>query len=455
MIKIDNQNDKDSLKITLVEGIASDGYDKGASFESNGEGYIVFVDRKKSFPFRKVGRVVSSLGAKNITLSSNFKLESENLLALLTSLDDLDDKEISVHLVNQSEEKVNELNLDCTLIGVCRRISDLSGSQLRPKELGDLLFKLINNSHRPLGSQLSFRIIDKDSKDYAKLTGIKALSQGASQGCMAIVDYLPKGLDGDSPIDLALIGKGITFDSGGYDIKPESFMESMRTDKCGAVTAAGIFSYLIRTEKEHHLRLYLCCAENLISEHSILPGDILTYPNGITVEIGNTDAEGRLVLADGICQAVESQARTIITLATLTGSAKIAFGRDMPVLVNRENYLPKRLVTCFDFCEQYIWNLPLFEFHDRFINSKRADINNDSHGDSAPGVMTAAAFLSKFIPDGFEFLHFDLSSAYLPSSTPYYAKGPTGSAILPLGLWLANFYNRKSSALKITGSLKD
>ncbi len=449
MLKIDNQNDKDSLKITLVEGKASDAYKEGASFESNGDGYIVFIDRTKSFPFRKAGRVVSSFGAKNITVSANFDLESENLLAFLTSLDNLDNKETIVHLINQSEEKVNELNLDCTLTGVCRRISDLSGSELRPKELCDLLFKLINNSHRPLGSRLSFRIIDKDDKDYAKLSGIKALGKGSSQGgCLAIVDYLPKGFDSDCPIDLALIGKGITFDSGGYDIKPESFMESMRTDKCGAVTAAGIFSYLIRSEKEHHLRLYLCCAENLISENSILPGDILTYPNGLKVEIGNTDAEGRLVLADGICQAVESQARTIITLATLTGSAKIAVGRDMPILVNRENYLPKKLATCFEFCEQYIWNLPLFDFHERFISSTRADFCNDSHGDSAPGVMTAAAFLSKFIPDGFEFLHFDLSSAYLPSSNPYYAKGPTGSAILPLGLWLANFYNRKNSSLK-------
>lgn len=168
----------------------------------------------------------------------------------------------------------------------------------------------------------------------------------------------------------------------------------------------------------------------------MLPGDIVTYPNGISVEINNTDAEGRLVLADGLLQAGEDKAQYVLDMATLTGAAKIAVGRDMFSVLTKEKELDKSLVSAFEKTGEMYWQLPLAQYHRRFLSSRRATVTNSGHGEGAPGSSVAASFLEQFVDKNTPWVHIDLSSAYLPDGSPFLAAGPTGSTILGLATWL-------------------
>ena len=159
--------------------------------------------------------------------------------------------------------------------------------------------------------------------------GIYEVGKGSvNMPCMLQVDYNPSG-DPDAPIDYALVGKGITFDSGGYSLKPSPSMAAMKSDMGGAATVTGALALAAANGLQKRVKLYLCCAENMISGKAFKLGDVIKYKNGVSVEILNTDAEGRLVLADGLIAAQEDGAKQIIDAATLTGAAKAAVGRDL------------------------------------------------------------------------------------------------------------------------------
>ena len=152
---------------------------------------------------------------------------------------------------------------------------------------------------------------------------------------MLTVDFNPTG-DADAPVSACLVGKGITFDSGGYSIKPSVGMVTMKCDMGGAATVTAALGYAIEQGLRQRVKLILCCAENLIAGNAYKLGDVLTYKNGQTVEIVNTDAEGRLVLADGLIAASETKAPLIIDAATLTGAAMMAVGTDYNALFGLE-----------------------------------------------------------------------------------------------------------------------
>ncbi|MCP4280390.1 MAG: aminopeptidase PepB, partial [Alteromonas sp.] len=158
--------------------------------------------------------------------------------------------------------------------------------------------------------------------------GIYNVGRGSERPpAMLVLDYNPTG-NTDAPVDAVLVGKGITFDSGGYSIKSSEGMLDMKCDMGGAATVTGALGLSISQGSEKRIQLILCCAENLISGHAYKLGDVLTYKNGVTVEVVNTDAEGRLVLADGLMAATETGAPLIIDAATLTGAAVVALGSD-------------------------------------------------------------------------------------------------------------------------------
>ena len=234
-----------------------------------------------------------------------------------------------------------------------------------------------------------------------------------------------------------MVGKGITFDTGGYSLKPEKFMETMRTDKTAVIYLSGALCLALKLGLKKRCRLYLCCSENMVSGRGMLPGDIIKYPNDISVEINNTDAEGRLVLADGLLKASLDNPAFILDMATLTGAAKVAVGRDMFSVLTRESALDPSLKSALDGCGEMYWQLPLAPYHRRFLSSRRATVTNSGHGEGAPGSSVAASFLEQFVKKDIPWVHIDLSSAYLPDGSPFLAAGPTGSTILGLATFLA------------------
>jgi leucyl aminopeptidase len=224
----------------------------------------------------------------------------------------------------------------------------------------------------------------------------------------------------DAPT-LTLIGKGITFDTGGLDIKPASGMLLMKKDMGGAAAALALAEMIMRTGLDVRLRLLIAAAENSISGDAFRPGDILLSRAGKTVEIGNTDAEGRLVLADAISLADEESPDTMLVFATLTGAARVALGPDLPALFTDDEAFAAALVSESQAVGDPVWRLPFWPGYERHLDSEVADMNNVYESPFA-GSITAALFLKRFVRNARRFAHFDLYG-WRPAQRPLGPKG--------------------------------
>lgn len=262
--------------------------------------------------------------------------------------------------------------------------------------------------------------------------GLHAVGRGsARKPAMLVLDYNPTGRAG-APVSAALVGKGITFDSGGYSIKATESMLTMKCDMGGAATVTAALGLAILQGLNKRVQLILCCAENLISSNAYKLGDIITYKNGTTVEIVNTDAEGRLVLADGLMCAAQSGAGLIIDAATLTGAAMTAVGAEYNALFALDKALAQKALAYAEQVQEPTWQLPLELWHQQQCPSAYADTANSRpvKGGGAGGASNAAGFLSRFVPDeGKGWLHFDLAAAFNNNNNAYWAAGATGQGI--------------------------
>lgn len=263
-------------------------------------------------------------------------------------------------------------------------------------------------------------------------TGVYNVGRGSVRPpVMMEIDYNPSG-NSATPVTTALVGKGITFDSGGYSLKPNESMSYMKCDMAGAATVAGALGLAISEGLATRTKLFLCCAENLVSGHAYKLGDILTYKNKVTVEILNTDAEGRLVLADGLIAAGEAGAKTIIDAATLTGAAIVALGHDYNAVFSMDDALRHKTLAAADAVNEPAWPLPLAPFHQQRCPSHYADTANSTaqKGGGGAGASNAAGFLSRFVAnEGRGWVHLDIASAFHQHST---AKRSAGGSVTGL-----------------------
>jgi len=220
---------------------------------------------------------------------------------------------------------------------------------------------------------------------------------------------------------IAIVGKGVCFDSGGLDIKPASGMRLMKKDMGGAAHALGLAILIMRSRLPVRLHLLIPAVENSISGNAFRPGDVLKSRKGLTVEIGNTDAEGRLILADSLTKAGEGNPELIIDFATLTGAARVALGPDLPALFVNDDSLAEALLASGQAVSDPIWRMPLWKSYEDMFSSDIADIGNASDQPMA-GAVTAALFLQKFVADGTPWAHFD-TFAWRSSVKPGRPKG--------------------------------
>ncbi len=220
---------------------------------------------------------------------------------------------------------------------------------------------------------------------------------------------------------VTLVGKGITFDTGGLDLKPASAMLLMKKDMGGAAVALAVASMIMAEGLDVRLRLLIASAENAVSGDAFRPGDVLKSRAGLTVEIGNTDAEGRLVLADALALADEENPDSIFVFATLTGAARTALGPDLPALFTNDDHLAGALIDTGARIGDPVWRLPLWTGYRRYLESEIADLNNVGESPFA-GAMTAALFLQRFVQKARRFAHFDLYG-WRPAARPLGPKG--------------------------------
>ena len=220
---------------------------------------------------------------------------------------------------------------------------------------------------------------------------------------------------------ITLVGKGITFDTGGLDIKPSSAMLLMKKDMGGAATALALAHMIMGQKLNCRLRVLIPSAENSVSGDAFRPGDVLKSRSGRTVEIGNTDAEGRLVLADALTAADEESPDSIFVFATLTGAARTALGPDLPAFFSDDGALAAALPALSERIGDPLWRLPLWEGYRRHLDSDVADMNNVWDTPFA-GAITAALFLKRFVANARRFAHFDLYG-WRTSARPLGPKG--------------------------------
>ncbi|MDX3910372.1 MAG: leucyl aminopeptidase family protein [Sphingobium sp.] len=241
---------------------------------------------------------------------------------------------------------------------------------------------------------------------------------------------------------VAIVGKGVCFDSGGLDIKPSSGMRLMKKDMGGAAHALALARLVMASRLPVHLHVLVPAVENAISGNAFRPGDILASRKGISVEIGNTDAEGRLVLGDALAKAVEGAPELILDFATLTGAARVALGPDLPALFSNDDALARDLEQTGASTDDPLWRLPLWSAYADMLKSDVADINNAGEGGFA-GSITAALFLQKFVPDGLPWAHFD-TFAWRPASKPGRPKGGEALGLRAAFAMLQSRYDQQS-----------
>jgi leucyl aminopeptidase len=225
---------------------------------------------------------------------------------------------------------------------------------------------------------------------------------------------------------VTLVGKGVCFDTGGLDIKPSSAMLLMKKDMGGAAVALALAHMIMDARLPIRLRVLVPIVENAVAAASFRPGDVYPSRKGLTVEIGNTDAEGRLILADALTLGAEEKPELMIDFATLTGAARVALGPDLPPFYTGDDALAADVQATGLRVHDPVWRLPLWDAYDALLDSKTADLNNVSNGPFA-GSITAALFLRRFVEGAGGWAHFDVYG-WNPSTKPGRPEGGEAQA---------------------------
>lgn len=249
----------------------------------------------------------------------------------------------------------------------------------------------------------------------------------------------PRLLDlrwGDRGPKLTLVGKGVCFDTGGLNLKPSSGMNLMKKDMGGAAHVLGLAHMIMDAGLPVRLRVLIPAVENAVSGNAMRPGDVLTSRKGLTVEIGDTDAEGRLILADALAEADEDRPDLLIDMATLTGAARVALGPDLPAMFTPDDELAAAISDAGLDQRDPVWRLPLWAPYDKWLDSRVADLNNVSDGGMA-GAVTAALFLKRFVTETPSWVHFDVF-AWAPKAGPGRPVGAEAYAIRALHALIAD-----------------
>ncbi|HKO72656.1 MAG TPA: leucyl aminopeptidase family protein [Bradyrhizobium sp.] len=237
---------------------------------------------------------------------------------------------------------------------------------------------------------------------------------------------------------VTLVGKGVCFDTGGLDLKPSAGMLIMKKDMGGAANVLALAQLVMDAKLKLRLRVLIPAVENAVAGNAFRPLDVFPSRKGITVEIGNTDAEGRLVLADALALACEEKPDLLIDMGTLTGAARVALGPDLPPFYTNDETLALDLARCAQQENDPLWRLPLWPPYDAWLDSKTADVNNAPSGTFA-GSITCALFLQRFVDDATRWLHVDIYG-WTPSAKPARPEGGECQAARAIFALLGNRY---------------
>ncbi|QXC32633.1 MULTISPECIES: aminopeptidase PepB [Aeromonas] len=409
------------MNVWLCRDFAPTEWGEGALLSHRADGMVIhLVSTSPLLDIQQAARRLCQQGIQKVTLAGHWEREQQWAFAqgLQTPK-----AEVQLQWAMSSEEDREELEARWLCGRWVREMTNATPEQLGPLELAVEAAAFITEL---APDKVSHRILKGAALQQAGWVGLYQVGRGSEREPVLLeLDFNPSR-DPKAPVAAALVGKGITFDSGGYSMKSSEGMLTMKCDMGGAAIVTGALALAMLRGLNKRVKLILCCAENLVSGHAYKLGDILTYKNGTTVEIVNTDAEGRLVLADGLQLASESGAPLIIDAATLTGAAVMALGGRYNALFGLDKSLVSRAMAYAEAEQEPAWPLPLEPWHRQQCPSHYADTANSRpvKGGGPGGASNAAGFLSRFVAnEGAGWLHIDLAACFSDNGDALWAPG--------------------------------
>lgn len=335
---------------------------------------------------------------------------------------------------NQQIREMADLGLS---MNIARHLTNVPGGDLNPTTYADAVKKLFRDS------KVKIEIWNADrlkKENMGLILGVGKASAAAP--CLVHLKYRPSSKVARKPI--AFVGKGITFDTGGLDIKPSSAMRLMKKDMGGSAAVVGLAHWVANSNLDQPCDFYLALAENAIGSEAFRPGDILTARNGLTIEIHNTDAEGRLVLGDALDVAVTQAEKpeVVINLATLTGAIKVGLGGEIAGLFCNDDQLSDQLLASGQRRGDLSWRMPLFQSYKSMLKSTFADFANANDGFA--GAITAALFLQQFVRD-VPWAHLDIYAWKDSAGGAFAEAGGSGQPIQALSDFLTNWSRNRNA----------
>lgn len=416
----------EAMKITLTTQGADARWGEKALYSINNDGITLHLTGKDDTGLiQRAARKIDGMGIKHVALSGEGWNADRSWAFWAGYKGPKGTRNVEWPTLSEADQK--ELDSRLKTIDWVRDIINAPAEDLGPEQLAQRAVDLLNDVG---GEAVSYRIVKGEDLREKGYMGIHTVGRGSERPPVLLsLDFNPTG-DAEAPIYACLVGKGITFDSGGYSIKQTAFMDSMKSDMGGAALVTGALAFAITRGLKKRVKLYLCCADNMVSGNAFKLGDIIRYRNGKTVEVMNTDAEGRLVLADGLINASAQKPQFIIDAATLTGAAKTALGNDYHALFSFDDKLANRLLASAAAENEPFWRLPLAEFHRNQLPSNFAELNNTAGAAFPAGASTAAGFLSHFVENyQHGWLHIDCSATYRKAAVEQWAAGATGLGV--------------------------
>lgn len=327
----------------------------------------------------------------------------------------------------QADKAVKKAFEEGVILGSCvnfsRRLGDMPGNLMTPTILANHAVTAAK------GTGVKVTVWDKARIKKEKMGGLLGVSNGSSQDPRFIIMEYKGAPSSKKPV--VFVGKGLTFDCGGISIKPSAGMEEMKYDMCGGANVIGTLLAIAKLKLKVNAIGLVPATENLAGPAATKPGDVHTARNGKTFEINNTDAEGRLILSDALCYATEQDPAMIVDAATLTGAMVVALGNTHTGYFTRNKDLKNKIEKAADASGEWVWNMPLCDFHVKDMQGTFADLSNISSGKGA-GSATAAAFLEQFVGEGIPWAHFDIAgTAWAVGNRLNYCskKGASGAMI--------------------------
>lgn len=318
-------------------------------------------------------------------------------------------------------------------VNFSRRLGDMPGNLMTPTKLADTVVAAVK------GTKIKATIWNKARIQKERMGGLLGVAEGSDQEPRFIILEYKGAAASKKP--LVYVGKGLTFDTGGISIKPSAAMEEMKYDMCGGANVIGAILAVAELKLKVNMTVLVPATENMPSGRATKPGDVHTARNGKTFEVNNTDAEGRLILSDALCYATELKPEMIIDAATLTGAIVVALGNTHTGYFTRHAGLKKKIEEAATQSGEWVWNMPLTDFHVRDMKGTFADLSNISSGKGA-GSATAAAFLEQFVGEGIPWAHFDIAGTAwaVGSRLPYCPKKGASGAMVRTFVELAKMH---------------